>query len=132
MTWTITIPDWHPTSLNTHLAKGARRAGLDLHREKKRVANHAWAIMRRDHIPPAEGKRLVTITICKDSRGKVEDALNLTFRSKAILDALSQPKGNKRIGVGLIVDDSPEWVEARVVEEFGGVKETRIELEDIE
>jgi len=114
--WTVTIPNWHPTRLNTllgaHWAVAARMKKAD--RRMLCVTCHG--------IPKATGKRRVTLTIGLKPRQRAGDP---DCYWKSLLDGLVQCK--------LLVDDNRQHVECMPVQyERGLIMSTTINLGDIE
>lgn len=117
MQWTITLPEWHPPSMNqyvrTHWA--VRKRDLD------NLTNEIHLISTYQRIPKATTPRAVRIVIQKTPRGKRDDPGNLYARSKAILDAL--------VRCELLLDDDNTSLEAlEVVERRADTKQTLIEI----
>jgi hypothetical protein len=119
MTHKLLIPDWHPTSLNRLLAAHwARRR-----RMKQDDAALIWGYGRLYDIPrvPDIGKRKVSLEVTLGPRDRQSDADNLL---KSCLDGLRD--------AGLLVDDSPRWLElGPVTYTRGPRKQTVIVLEDV-
>jgi len=64
------------------------------------------------HTPKAERKRrMEVIRHHKNKRDEYDDG-NLVGGFKPILDLLTRPLGPKHYGMGLLVDDSPDWLDA--------------------
>lgn len=116
MTHVLTIPAWHPTPINTwegcHWSVRSKLKRLD----REMVSAYAW----RTQIPRAKGKRRITLTIIlgKRQRGCDPDAY-----WKLLLDAMKY--------AGLIVDDSPKWVELAPVQYERGERGTRVEIVEV-
>jgi hypothetical protein len=112
----IELPGFAPVLLNQllhcHWAVAAKR--------KK-----AWTRtigLFSDNVPRAAGKRRVSLVVTLPPRGRKFDP---DAPWKALLDAL--------VRLGLLVDDSPKWVElGSVTFERGPSKATTIILEDID
>lgn len=110
----IRIPNWHPAPVNRlysgHWAKRKRLKEKDA----DIVAHYAqpW--------PKATSKRRVKVAIVLGPRQRACDS-DAYFKS--LLDALKH--------AGMIVDDSPKWVELAPVEFTRGDRATEIWLEDI-
>ena len=111
------IPSWNVVS-REHWSKTRARRKADAH--------EVWAAKcdRRRTLPepdPPPGRRRVTIT---SYRRRLIDVDNLS--AKAIVDSLRDNR--------LLVDDSPEWVEAVTVEQFkiakGETPRTVVTIED--
>jgi len=111
---TITIPNWHPVSLNyilnNHWSKGAKR--------KKGDAN----ILRcyTQHLPKADCKRRIHLTIIM---GKGQRACDPDAYFKSLLDGL--------VKCGTLVNDSHKWVELMPVKITRGEMATVIQIEDL-
>jgi Holliday junction resolvase RusA-like endonuclease len=117
MSWTMFIPDWHPTKLNQligrHFAVVARLKRVD----RWHIAT--WSL--RDGVRAAQGKRRVQLTIILGPRQRAADP---DAYWKCLLDAL--------VHCGLLKDDNRQWVELAPVEfDRGKQKATIIKLEDI-
>lgn len=110
----IRIPGWHPAPINKlyagHWAKRKR-----LKEQDRNIVEHyaqPW--------PKATSKRRVKVAIVLGLRQRACDS-DAYFKS--LLDALKH--------AGMIVDDSPKWVELAPVEFERGERATEIWLEDI-
>ncbi len=129
MTWTIVLP--RPIrSLNvssrTHWSSYARE------RKWWTVALSGWSMAAR--IPPAEGKRRVTLVRVYSGRQRELDEDNLQGGSKCVIDAL-KPCGKRAgrvvYGANVIRDDDAKWLERVYRQERGTRSETRITVEDM-
>lgn len=60
-------------------------------------------------IEPFRQPVLISCTVFRKRLGGDEHNLTTPF-DKLVLDALTAPRGNKRRGMGIIVDDSPEYM----------------------
>lgn len=112
----VCFEGWHPRPKNRSTGPKAAFAMRD---EKILVERVAKDTARMLNVGVATKPMRVEIEIHKSKRGKVQDADNLDHQKKVILDGLSQPKGRKKVGASLIVDDSPEWVICTINEFFG-------------
>lgn len=119
MAYCLDIPHWHPARLNQlchgHWSKG--------HRLKKNDRHFVMVYAHQQKIPLAVTKRsvLLTLVLRPGQRRADPDAF---FKSS--LDAL--------VHAGILVNDSPDWVELLPVRyERGTVRRwgTRITLEDL-
>ena len=112
----LTIPDWKPTSTNklitSHwaVARKLKKADADI------IAGYAI----HQAIPKATGKRRLSFTVYVSGRGRTPDADNFL---KSMCDGL--------VKCGLLVDDSPTWMELGKMEVARGGSATVITLEDI-
>lgn len=113
--WVVRLANYLPTSDNAR-AKGLR---CWLRGKKRdRTVMRDWLVEYLG-VPRATGRRRLTVHVRK--RGPLVDGANL---NKSLRDALVQ--------VGLLVDDSAEWLEGSdPVVERGKVTSTTIILEDI-
>jgi len=121
--WEFTIPRDLP-SLNERIHNGAKGW-------KYRATRDAWAADLRairfaNRIPhigasPPTTRRRVTLVRVYSGRQKEMDRANLD--SKACVDAM--------IISGLIVDDSPSWLELHVLQERGTERGTRVLIEEL-
>ena len=105
MTWTLTLQRL-PLSGN----KYARTHWANRARELREITNELGWLANAERIPAATGKRWVRITLHKSMRSRVtDDPANRDSRAKNILDAC--------VKLGLLVDDSDQWLEwAGVIE----------------
>lgn len=110
----LTIPDYLPPTLNVLL-----RMHWSYRRFNQRVANDlVSAYAQLSGIPKARHRRRVSIHF--ESRRPPADP---DARLKLLLDAL--------VAAGLLVDDSPTWLElGAIVSIKGSVRRTTITLED--
>ncbi len=118
MRYVIDIPNWHPTPLNKLLTCHWAKAGRLKKADRDMVAFYAKVA----NVPPAEGRRRVslTITLAPGQRGGDTDAY-----WKALLDSC--------VACGLLKNDNRQWCElAPVAFQRGETRSTRIELEDME
>lgn len=118
MTYTITIPQWHPAT-NNQLLEGRWQAAKYKRSDRSVVAYYS----KKSKCPKAEGKRLVGLFIMlkKGQRGADVDAYH-----KSLLDALVKAE--------MLVDDNSNWAELSPVEFERGTESvwgTRITLTDI-
>ena len=151
MKWTISIPGWHPSSLNRLL-----RCRWEAHRRKKedrrtvslyllragvqpvapprsvvRQARRAGIELIWDQLQPRRRRLAVEVLLARgerDSLGRYQrlgmqyDPDNLI---KSLLDALSEG--------GWIVDDSPDWLESSLpVQRRADQPGTILTLEDLD
>ncbi len=116
MIHTLTIPDWHPTLLNRLLNCHWATRGRLKKADYQMVAVYAY----QQGIPPAVGRRRVSIHLTRSGRGRPPDEDGVF---KVCLDAL--------VAVHLLIDDSPKWVELSGVTFDRGERSTRIILEDV-
>jgi len=114
--WVIEIPNWTPVTLNSlincHWATRGKRKKID----RDMIAFYGASI------PKAERPRRIklTITLGPKQKGADPDAF-----WKGLLDSL--------VHVGLLVNDSKEWVVLDPVQfERGKERATRIELFDLD
>lgn len=109
----ITIPDWHPYTINkllgAHFGKRMRM--------KKSDVEMIWAYSH--HVPKAQGKRSVEITIYCEGRGRRPDG---DAHFKTVLDALVKNK--------LLVDDGGAWCDILPTKILDGKKSTVILLHE--
>lgn len=114
----FTIPGWRP-ALKNELKKGGHWGFARL-KKRDRVTVAEAALIHR--IPKAIRKRRlsVEVTLAGRMREVDPDAIDWSLR-----DAL--------VAAGLLVDDSPQWLEpGTFVQIRGATKATRIILEDVE
>jgi len=114
----LTISGWMPTSDNKFTGHWSRRHRL------KRVDQQQVAVEARlQGIPPATGKRRVSIVATSDQHsGRLPDPTNLL---KSLLDALVRCR--------LLVDDSDDGCEVMPPQvRRGQERQTVIVLEDVE
>ena len=118
MTYTITIPDWCPATVNTFLGRHWARKHRLRRAMTEMIGSYAWA----QSVPKATGKRRVKLTVTGwASGGRLPDK---DAFDKLLLDSLKQ--------CWLIFDDSQEFLDGRVeVELRRGPRSTVIELEDV-
>ncbi len=149
--WTLHIPRQLPSG-NDRACNGRDLVSRALYRK----ARHAWAVSMRLRAPRAafvnadyQPKRRVTITRILGPRQREYDRDNLFSGSKIVLDAMkparpahqttwkSGPrKGAIRLvaaveGAGLIVDDSPQWLDLVMCQERGAEAGVLITIEDV-
>ena len=110
----ITIPMWRPPSLNQYIGKHWS-IGYNLKNECKQLV-----LAYSRHIPQATTKRSVQMHVVLGKGMREHDADNT---QKLILDGL--------VHAGMLVDDSPKWVEFLGVTYERGVHQTIITLEDL-
>ncbi len=117
MIYTIYVPGWRPPLLNQ--SRGRHwRVGARLTKDAARVVG---AFAKLAGVPRATAKRRVTLTLVLGRHCKRCDR---DAPWKHLLDGMKQ--------AGLIVNDSPDWVEAMPLEFVKGTERgTRIVLEDI-
>jgi hypothetical protein len=116
--WEVTIPDWHPLSLNQMIGFNK----FVVTRRKHKDAGLVGAACLLAGVPRATGKRRVTLTITLGPRQKGRDP-----------DAWHKSTCDSLTSCGALVDDSREWVELPPVQyERGERRSTRITLEDID
>ena len=73
------------------------------------VAEYARLAMSNIAFAPLDEKAYVEVMFVeRDCR---RDVPNIFGGLKWVLDGLTRPRGSKKVGAGLIVDDSPKWVE---------------------
>lgn len=117
--YVIDVPDWRPATLNELTKRGNHFSAARLKKRDRKVvddyARHAAIV------PQALGKRRVSLVVVRAGRMQETDPDSLW---KSLLDAL--------VHAGMLVDDSPSYVELGTVEQpKGEAKATRIILEDI-
>ena len=66
-----------------------------------------WSV--RNDIRPFAEPVLISLTVWR-KRLRGDEPNLVTAFDKIILDTLTSPKGNKKRGMGVIVDDSPEYM----------------------
>jgi hypothetical protein len=156
VTWTIDIPREVP-SKNAHHVNGGTAVQMAIYRKLRNewAKDIRTACLAQWSNPAAfmdigyEPRRKVTFTRIMGPRQREYDYDGLVGGFALILDALkparepyvttwkSGPrKGKMRVvkgvpGAGLIVDDSPKWVELEYRQEWGVASGTRITLEDV-
>lgn len=110
------IPGWHAATVNQLLAKGKWAWTL----KKKDREMVAWYV-KMARIPPATGKRRLSLTLIMGHRMRTPDPDGVF---KSLLDAL--------VKCGALLDDRKECLELMPVAfERAKVKATRVELEDL-
>lgn len=117
MTYTVTIPGWHPTRLNQLLRNWGKEHRL---KSKDRGIVGSYCLLSA-RIPPAMGKRRVTLTIVlgKGQRGGDVDSYH-----KSLLDSLK--------ACHMITDDNQQGAELAPVQfKRAPLPGTVIELEDL-
>jgi hypothetical protein len=116
MTYTLTIPSWHPARLNQLL--GSVRARIRLKKSDRELVT--W-YSKAAGIPLANGPRRVSLRITLGPRQRAGDP---DAYWKSTLDAL--------VCAGLLLDDSRKWVQlGDVLFERGPERMTAIVLEDL-
>lgn len=117
--WEIMIPKWHPALIN-HMTEAHH---MRIYRRKQADKRQLYITLLAYRIPPASTPRRLTLTLTY-RRGQTACDPDAPFKS--LLDGL--------VGIGALVDDSPEWLDLEKLRygEPGGRRETLIRLEDIE
>jgi hypothetical protein len=113
----LEIPRWHPATVNQLLRSVRGRIRL-----KQQDRQMIWSYCRLQQIPPAQGKRRVTLTIVLAPHQKAGDP-----------DAYFKSLGDACVKAHLLVNDSHlyvEWVPV-VFERSPAGWGTRITLEDL-
>ena len=108
----ITVKGYIPRSPN---ATGRKHWGRTMDERifwEAAIARSHW--MSCESIDTATGKRWIEIEIQKPGKIKLRDEDNLKASVKHVLDAM--------VNLGLLVDDSPEWLETRGIRESNGHK----------
>lgn len=117
LTHMIHIQGWQAVTVNELLAAG-RWAWTLKKKDRKRIAAHVALL----GLPPATGKRRVTLTLTMGKRQRTPDPDGVF---KSLLDALVHAK--------MLVDDNKEGLQLMPVRfERGAEKATTILLEDME
>lgn len=126
----ILIVGWHPRTLNKATGK---RAAFALRDEKLKLERKINEAKLRNGWTDATKPCTVQIELGK-THSSALDQDNANFVKKVIHDALSQPKGRKKIGTSLIVDDSLEWLTSPDVQQVYNQPEkyTRIIIKENE
>jgi hypothetical protein len=115
-THVLTVPNWHPARLNQW--DGRHRSVRHRLKKADRVLLGWYA--RGARVPPARGKRRVSLVIVLGPRQRAPDPDSFW---KSTLDAL--------VVAGLLVGDSPRWCELGTVAfRRGPQRRTEIVLED--
>ena len=117
----LVIPDWHPARLNLLLKRGPFMHDgkwTSASKLKRADAKMLWA--HTIGAAKAKGRRRLSVTLVYPPAGRRMDP---DAWQKSLLDAL--------VSVGLLIDDSPKWVEISPVKYERGGKATTIELEDL-
>jgi hypothetical protein len=133
--WTFTIPRSVP-SANAHIVNGNHHATASKYRSFRNVWARDLATLKMVHrIPPATGKRLVTIERLWGAGQRAYDYDNLVTGCKALVDAMKPPKKyHARVvpGASLIVDDSPAHVTVTYLQQRAedGIPSTRITISE--
>lgn len=117
MKGTITIPDWLPPRLNQ--ARG--RHWHAEHKLKREAIEFVFFYARLCNVPPATGRRRVTLRVTLEPRRRQPDR---DAYDKILLDALTR--------AGMLLDDSDRGLEGRMEVEFqrGAENKTEIVLEE--
>jgi hypothetical protein len=115
--YTLEIPHWHPATVNALLRSVRGRIRL-----KQQDRQMVWSYCRLQQIPPAKGKRRVTLTIVLPPHKKADDP-----------DAYTKSLGDALVQAHLLVNDSYLWVEWMPVrfERSPASWGTRITFEDL-
>jgi hypothetical protein len=116
-TYTLTVPDWQPARLNQfvgrHWSSGHRLKKAD----RLLLAGHAMAA----GIPPASGKRRVSLCITLSARQRAGDP---DAYWKSVLDGL--------VAARLLIDDNRQHAQLGTVEFLrGDARQTTIILEEL-
>lgn len=122
MTWTLELPGVLPDSMNVRERSSHWKRAKELADLTVLIGATAKAL----RIPPAKGRRAVTVTIHKSLRSRVtDDPANRDSRAKSLLDAM--------VATGLLRDDSDRWLEWRHVHEGERMRmvSTVIEISDV-
>lgn len=115
--WTISLPGWHPTRINQMIGRHFAVVAKLKRRDRVNLESMSFHL----GIPPAIGKRRVTLKITLGPRQRAADP---DAYWKSLLDACVRLK--------LLVDDNRQGVELAPVEfERGSKKGSVIVLEDI-
>ena len=115
MTWQFAIPQFVPTTLN-RLMRGRRRDRIRLAKGDRELVTY---YARSSGIPPATGKRRVSIKVSMPGRRPDPDSI-----LKSTLDAL--------VAAGLLRTDSSRWCQlGDVTVEHGDERQTVVRLEDL-
>ena len=115
MTWQFAIPQFVPTALNA-LMRGRRRDRIRLAKGDRELVTY---YARSSGIPPATGKRRVSIKVSMPGRRPDPDSI-----LKSTLDAL--------VAAGLLRTDSSRWCQlGDVTVEHGDERQTVVRLEDL-
>lgn len=115
--WSILIIDWHPTLCNALMGDWR-----EAHERKKRDADMLGIHIFLFRVPSATRRRRVTLTLTYRV-GQTHCDPDAPFKS--LLDGLTRR--------GMLVDDSPKWLELMPLRYGtpGSRRETLIEIEDI-
>ncbi len=116
MIYTVTIPKWHPTSLNKLLSLHWAR------RTKAKQSDYdlvAW-YCNEALVPKATGKRRIGLRLILGKGSRAPDPDNML---KVLLDAL--------VACGRLVDDNRQYCELLPAEFERGERATVITLEDV-
>lgn len=119
--WTLTLP-LLPDSMNVR----ERSSFWKRKRELGEIRDVLRALAELKQVPPARGRRRVTITIHKSIRSRVkDDPANRDSRAKSVLDAMVKEQ--------LLVDDSDRWLDWRGVHEGEkrAEKQTVVQITDL-
>ena len=84
------------------------------------VEQWARAAMVQARFKPPEKRARLRITFIEVDRRR--DVANVYGGLKWVLDGLSRPRGSKRRGAGLIVDDSGRWVDVSCAVEYDAAR----------
>lgn len=118
MSYTVVIPDWHPTPLNALM----RMHWAKRNRTVKTEYDYVWGYCFRAGIPKAKGKRRITQRLTLKGRDRRRDDDGAW---KGLLDGLVKAE--------MLVDDGPDWVETTPLEfERGTQRKTTIIIEEVE
>ena len=116
MTYTVAIPNWHPTRLNTLLNLHWAAANRMKHSDAQVIGVYCYQCK----VPKAAGKRRVGLEIIlgKGQRGGDPDAY-----FKVVCDAL--------VRLGYLKDDNRQWLDLEPVKYSRGMKATVITITDL-
>ncbi len=117
-TFRVEIPNWLPATINTLLGLHWANAQKLKRADAQMVAAYAL----QAGVPHAEGKRKLTLTFAAPG-GRGAKTGDPDARLKSALDAL--------VRCGMLVDDSPTWLELGAVTCVKGKRQTVIVLEDV-
>lgn len=124
---TIVISDWWPHEAGTNRSGGLHWSARKRIRDRVHQTVTAAALSARTR--PVHGRAVVTITREYGGRRREMDRDNVWSCAKPIVDALTEPRGRKRIGLGIIRDDREEFCDLRVQQRRSEDGRTRCVIE---
>lgn len=153
MTWTLVIPRALPSANERHV-NGRDPVARAMYRRLRNawvsdLMAHSGTLFQVEAVPLATGRRRVVLTRVMGKGQRPYDIDSLPGGCKLVLDAMKPAKAARQTvwksgprkgrirlvapvpGAGLIVDDSPRWVEVEYRQARGERAETRITIEEV-